>query len=70
MIIFKDIKKIPKLYLPNDIIVDVSEGGSMNNRIMLNWLENCFQIQEKKSLLVLDYFGSHVVNEVVDKMKL
>lgn len=68
LIIFKGLKRVPKLILPNDIFVTVSDGGSMNENIMLSWLENCFGFQKSSSLLVMDNYSAHTVPNVLNKM--
>lgn len=69
LIIFKGLKKIPKILIPEDIMIDVSEGGSMNERIMKNWLDNCFKIQTEKSIFIMDNYGVHCMNSIVSKIK-
>lgn len=41
----------------------------MNERIMLNWLEICFESQTSKSLLIMGNFGVHCMRSVIDKIK-
>lgn len=56
LIIFKGLKKNPKVKLPKNVDITVSTGGSMNGAIMLQWAKTCFSkrgnsIMQQKSLL-------------------
>lgn len=41
----------------------------MNVLIMFNSLENCFGLQQNKSILILVYYGSHCTNDLVTKIR-
>lgn len=42
MIIFKGLKKVPKINVPSNIFLAVSKGGSMDSQLMKSWAANCF----------------------------
>ncbi len=74
LVIFKNLKKPPKVNLPKNVIITVSKGGSMNTGIMLKWIESCFKcrgpyLANTKSLLVMDQYGSHKKQEVLEQLK-
>ena len=69
MIIFKNLKKVPKCRVPRGIFVAVSPGGSMKEELMLSWLKNVFSARgsffaTEKSLLLLDSHHSHLHQSV------
>lgn len=71
MIIFKGLKKVPKIRLPSNIFVAVSDGGSMNGDLMKQWSLNCFNKKgnlflSESSLILMDSFGSHKRDDVLN----
>ena len=69
-IIFKNLKKVPNCQVPDNIVVSVSKGGSMNGTLMLDWLDRVFKsrgpyFQTEKCLLLLDSHLSHKDEQVV-----
>ncbi len=74
LIILKGLKKVPNVALPPKIDIAVSIGGSMNVKIMLQWIEKCFKSRgnyfaNAKSVLFMDSYGSHKIPEVLDALK-
>jgi len=43
MIILKGLKNVPKINVPANVSLTVSVGGSMNERLMLHWVEKVFR---------------------------
>lgn len=73
MVILKGLKKNPKCNVPSNIYLITSKGGTMNEQLMLNWIENCFIARgpfasAKKNLLFLDHFGSHKKDAVTRRL--
>lgn len=69
MIIFKGLKNVPKLNLPRNIHVRVSEKGSMNTLLMKEWQKCCFSsrgsyLANSPSLVILDSYGTHCKEEI------
>lgn len=73
LIIFKGLKKKPKLKLSKNIDVEVSDGGSMNRGIMMTWIKNCFKARtgvfQNKALLIMDSFKSHFQPEIIQYLE-
>ncbi len=74
LIIFKGLKKVPKITLPKNIHVAVSMGGSMNTPILKEWIRVCFcsrgnYLQRKRSLLFWDSYGTHLKPEIEADLK-
>jgi len=64
MVILKGLKNIPKLVAPLNVHVAVSIGGSMNEALMLRWVDKVFKARgpfalTMPSLLILDEFGAY-----------
>ena len=65
LIIFKNLKKVPKGKYPKDVVVTVAKGGSMTNQIMTQsfipevWNKRTGRLFRKRSLLVMDTVKSH-----------
>ena len=62
-VIFKGLKKVPKVKVPKDIVVRVSDGGSMKETLMLDWMQTVFSSRGRsteKSLLLMDAHTSHI----------
>ena len=64
MVIFKNLKKVPKCRDPQGIFVAVSPGGSMKEELMLFWLKNVFRargsfLATEEYLLLFDSHRSH-----------
>jgi hypothetical protein len=74
MVILKGLKKVPKIRIPNNIIVAVSMGGSMNEALMGTWIERVidarspFQANEK-GVMVMDRYGSHMKEAVKESLE-
>ncbi len=71
MIIFKGLKKVPKMKCPKNIIVKVAMKGSMNTPLMKEWGKECFScrgnyLAKTKSLLLMDSYGSHLKPEIIE----
>lgn len=74
LVILKGLKKVPKVKVPNDLLLAVSPGGSMTERLMLFWVDRAFRARgpfslSRPSLLLLDNFGSHKVESVKEALK-
>ena len=41
-VILKGLKSIPKCSVPSNVILNVSEGGSMKEKLMLDWCQRVF----------------------------
>lgn len=68
-VIFKGLKKIPKINCPKNIYLAVSPGGTMNTPLMKLWANECLKrrnglFSNQKSLLLMDSFGSHTAQEI------
>ena len=65
LIIFKNLKKVPKGKYPKDVVVTVAKGGSMTNQIMTQsfipevWNKRTGRLFRKRSLLVMDTVKGH-----------
>ena len=73
-IILKGLKKIPKVVLPKNIDLVVSDGGSMTTKLMLTWISSCYMTQCnifkcENSLLIMDSYGCHMKDEIIEKLK-
>ena len=70
LIIFKNLKKVPKGNFPKDVVITVAKGGSMTNGIMTQtfipevWNQRPANLFRKRSLLVLDSHKSHFESKV------
>lgn len=74
MVIIKGRKTVPKVPIPANMIVVTSHGGSMNEPLMLQWIDHCLAstgrcLFPKKGLLILDEHGSHKHESVKEKAK-
>jgi hypothetical protein len=74
LVILKGLKKVPKIKIPANIVVKVSIGGSMNEPIMLDWIQSCFRcrgpyLATTKSLLIMDEYGTHKKHSVIAALK-
>jgi transposase-like protein len=74
MVIIKGRKTVPKCKIPSRIYVTVSEGGSMKESLMKDWIEKCFHTrgifaQKAKSLLIMDEFKTHKNKEITEMLK-
>jgi transposase-like protein len=75
MVILKGLKKCPKCVIPKDIVLKTSKGGLVNTHLMLQWIDECLLrrspfLAVKNSLLLMDNYGSHKKEEVIEKLKL
>ena len=73
-VILKGLKNIPKCSVPSNIILNVSEGGSMKGKLMLDWCQRVFRARgsflcNEDSLLLLDTHASHTQESVKNKME-
>ena len=74
LILFKGLKKVPKLSVPTNVEVTVSMGGSMNTGFMLKWIQSCFTkrgpfFANTPSLLYMDSYGTHLKEEVFECLR-
>lgn len=73
MIIFKGLKRIPKVQFPAGVVVQVSKGGSMTTELLLFWLKNVWRRRKNSifcspALLILDRHASHLHRDVLSAM--
>lgn len=73
-IILKGLKKIPKVKLPKNIDLVVSDGGSMTADVMIKWIKNCYKVQcdifkRESSLLIMDSYKCQLKDEVIANLK-
>jgi transposase-like protein len=74
MVILRGLKKVPNIKVPSNIYLCVTQKGSMNSYLMIDWIKNCFIrraifSRAKPSLLFMDEFGSHKKEEVLELLK-
>jgi len=74
LIIFKGLKKTPKVTPPPGIHVEASMGGTMNESLMLRWIDKCFNARGpfmacSKGLLVMDQFGAHKKESIITALE-
>ena len=74
LIIFKGLKKVPKLSVPTNVEVTVSMGGSMNTGLMLKWIRSCSTkrgpfFANTFSLLYMDSYGTHLKEKVFECLR-
>lgn len=74
MIILKGLKNLPKVKVPKNIHLTHSISGSMNETLMHQWIDRVFCGRGPfslcaKSLLLMDQFGSHKHDTVLEKLK-
>ncbi|WAR01860.1 POGK-like protein [Mya arenaria] len=72
-IVFKR-KTLPKEKLPEGVIVYTQENGWVNERVLLEWLNDVLfkrpgALLNKKSRMVWDMFRAHLVDAVKAKLK-
>lgn len=70
-VIFKGLKNVPKCEVPQNIVVNVSMGGSMKEDLMIDYCKRVLRSRgpflcNEESLLLLDSHGSHT-HETVKK---
>ena len=76
LIIFKNLKKVPKGKFPKDVVITVAKGGTMTNEIMTKmfipevWNKRTGQLFRKRALLVMDTARSHFHINVNNSLKL
>uniref|UniRef100_A0A914VVY5 DDE-1 domain-containing protein n=1 Tax=Plectus sambesii TaxID=2011161 RepID=A0A914VVY5_9BILA len=74
LVIFRGLKKVPKVKAPKNIVVLASLSGTMDTNIALKYINECFvcrgpYLGTTKSLLIWDCFGSHKKDEVLDDLR-
>ena len=74
MIILKGLENLPKVKVPKNIHLTHSMSGSMNETLMHQWMDRVFCGRGPfslcaKSLLLMDQFGSHKHDSVLQKLK-
>uniref|UniRef100_A0A914WZG8 HTH CENPB-type domain-containing protein n=1 Tax=Plectus sambesii TaxID=2011161 RepID=A0A914WZG8_9BILA len=74
LVIFRGLKKIPKVKTPKNIVVLTSLSGTMDTRIALQYINLCFAsrgpyMRTTKSLLLWDSYGSHKKEEVIQELR-
>ena len=68
LIILKGLKKVPKCSIPKNLFVVTSDSGTMNKKIMKDWMTSCLNahgpfMNTEKTLILLDSFSSHKDDE-------
>lgn len=71
MVIIKDRKTVPKVPIPKCMSVEVSKGGSMNEKLMLRWISDCLApsrgiFNRNNGILIADEHGAHKHQSVKD----
>jgi hypothetical protein len=74
MIIFKNLKNIPKGNFPKDVNIQVAKGGSMTAMLMNTWKREVWSIRpgaiwKSPSLLVYDSVSSHTKASILASFK-
>ncbi len=74
LIIFRNLKNVPNVNVPNNVIVLVSKSGSMDSKLAKQWFDKVFSgrgpyFSTKRSVLIWDSYGSHKREDVVDYLK-
>ena len=74
MVILKNLVNVPKCTVPKNIELFVSKGGSMNEDLMLSWIDKVFKSRgsyfaSEPSLLLMDSHKSHYTDPVVKALK-
>jgi hypothetical protein len=69
-VVFRGLKKVPNCAVPENVIVNVNESGTMDRRLMLDYLRQVVfrHLQGRNGALVMDSFRAHFVDEVVEYM--
>ena len=69
-VVFRGLKKDPKCPIPDNIIVNVNESGTMDRRLMVDYLRQVVfrYLYGRPGGLVMDSFRAHFVDEVVEYM--
>ncbi len=69
-VVFKGFKKVPKCPVPDNVIVNVNESGTMDRRLMIDYLRQVVfrYLYGRSGGLVMDSFRAHFVEEVVEYM--
>ena len=70
-VVFRGLKKVPNCAVPENVIVNVNESGSMDRRLMVDYLRQVVfrYLQGRSGALVMDSFRAHFVDEVVEYME-
>ena len=70
-VVFKGLKKVPNCRIPPNVVVSVNESGSMDRRLMVDYLRKvpAIYLDGRMGGLVMDSFRAHFVGEVVDCMQ-
>ena len=73
-VILRGLKNIPKCDVPSNIILTVSQGGSMKEDLMLDYCRRVMRARgsflcNEESLLLLDTHGSHTQESVKKEME-
>lgn len=65
-IIFRNLKNVPKGPFPDDTVIAVNESGSMDQRLMIEYIDKILvpHFQGRRSLLIMDSYGSHCTDAV------
>uniref|UniRef100_A0A914XQ42 HTH CENPB-type domain-containing protein n=1 Tax=Plectus sambesii TaxID=2011161 RepID=A0A914XQ42_9BILA len=74
LVIFRGLKKVPKVKAPKNIAVLASISGTMDTNIALKYIDKCFvcrgpYLGTTKSLLIWDSFGSHRKDKVLEDLR-
>jgi hypothetical protein len=74
MVIFRNLKRIPKGNFPKDVVVQVAQKGSMNSELMNSWKKLVWSKRPQgmfrpKSVLIFDSATSHVKKTVLSSLK-
>lgn len=70
-IILKGLKRIPKVDLPSNIILNVNDSGTMNAALMHDYILKVIvpYLAGKKAIVVLDSFKAHFTEDVLETFK-
>ena len=75
MVILKGLKKVPKIQIPNNVVVTVAKKGSMTSQLMEEWRKEVWQKRGtplkrlKKSFLIMDSYSAHKEEGVLRNLK-
>jgi transposase-like protein len=69
-VVFRGLKNVPNCHIPENIIVNVNESGTMNRHLMLDYMRRVVYryLGGRNGGLIMDSFRAHFVEEVVDYM--
>ncbi len=74
MVILKGLQRVPQVPVPDNMVLAVAKGGTMNETLMLEWIDKVFMargnyLAHAQSMLLIDSHKSHFVQPVLDAFR-